>query len=191
VAVSREQRNIQIRIEQEKVAAMLESIVTSAKGIDYRILDELNSSADSEQLAVLKGYLSSLEALAHHWELISTQKYAHRLSDYGILDIYINQLPRSNQEGKLFCGRTFILSCHTPYMELKNSDKIFIGKEYSNAAGKLHLSFYTLHDLVSRALTEKIESINRQATAEEQEHGGVIAFFKTIFSSDVHQLHEA
>jgi len=42
--ISKEQRNIQERIEQEKVAAMLDNIVQTAKAIDYHILDELNSS---------------------------------------------------------------------------------------------------------------------------------------------------
>ena len=73
----------------------------------------------------------------------------HRLTDHGQLDIYINELPRSIQDGKLFCVKTFVLSCKTPYMKLKDGAKIFISKEYSNAAGKLHLSFYQLHDTVS------------------------------------------
>ena len=84
----------------------------------------------------------------------------HRLTDHGQLDIYINELPRSIQDGKLFCVKTFVLSCKTPYMKLKDGAKIFISKEYSNAAGKLHLSFYQLHDTVSRHLTQKIEIIN-------------------------------
>lgn len=39
---------------------MLENIVSTAKFIDYRILDELNSS-DSEQASYFKAYLIALE----------------------------------------------------------------------------------------------------------------------------------
>lgn len=69
-------------------------------------------------------------------------------------------------------------------MELKNSSKIFISKEYSNAAGKLHLSFYTLHDIVSRELSIKIEAIERAA---DPGSGSLFSFFMTIFSQDVHE----
>jgi hypothetical protein len=45
-------------------------------------------------------------------------------------------------------------------MKLRDSGtKVFISKEYSNAAGKLHLSFYTLHALITKELTPKIERI--------------------------------
>ena len=87
------QRNIQERIEQEKVAAMLENIVQTSKGIDYRVLDELNTS-DGDQAAAFKSYLSTLETMACHWKLLDSQKYLHRLTDFGHLDIYINELPR-------------------------------------------------------------------------------------------------
>ena len=116
----------------------------------------------------------------------------HRLTDHGQLDIYINELPRSIQDGKLFCVKTFVLSCKTPYMKLKDGAKIFISKEYSNAAGKLHLSFYQLHDTVSRHLTQKIERINEQATASmSNTRVSVLEFFKTIFTSDQHLIQEA
>jgi hypothetical protein len=64
--MSNEQRNIQERIEQEKVAAMLENIVQTAKGIDYRILDELNSP-ETEQAMAFKQYLNTLETISLHW----------------------------------------------------------------------------------------------------------------------------
>lgn len=92
--------------------------------------------------------------------MVNPQKYMHRLTNYGHLDIYMNELPRSIHEGKLFCVKTFVLSCKTPYMKLKDGVKVFISKEYSNAAGKLHLSFYTLHDTVTRELTKKIDYVN-------------------------------
>ena len=41
--VSQDQINIKVRIEQERVVAMLENISMTAKEIDYRVLDELNS----------------------------------------------------------------------------------------------------------------------------------------------------
>jgi len=63
-------------------------------------------------------------------------------------------------------------------MKTKDGAKVFISKEYSNAAGKLHLNFYNLHDLIVRELNTKLESINRLAN-----RGSILAFFKTIFSS--------
>ena len=45
-------------------------------------------------------------------------------------------------------------------MNLRDGGKIFISKEYSNAAGKLHLSFHTLLKTIQDELTVKIESIN-------------------------------
>ena len=40
---TQDQKNIKVRIEQERVVAMLENISMAAKEIDYRVLDELNS----------------------------------------------------------------------------------------------------------------------------------------------------
>jgi hypothetical protein len=68
------------------------------------------------------------------------------------------------KKGKLFCVKTFVLSCKTPYMKLKDGAKIFISKEYSNAAGKLHLSFYQIHDIIIRELAPKIDRINQAAS---------------------------
>lgn len=68
-------------------------------------------------------------------------------------------------------------------MKLNNNGaKVFISKEYSNAAGKLHLSFYTLHATVSKELTEKIEAITNATLNNTRV--SIIAFFKTMFSSD-------
>ena len=72
---------------------MLENIVQSAKGIDYRILDELNT-LECEQANAFKAHLSTLETLASHWQLLESTKYMHRLTNYGHLDIYIDELPR-------------------------------------------------------------------------------------------------
>jgi hypothetical protein len=116
--------------------------------------------------------------MAHHWGMIKKEKYAYRVANHGHLDIYINEIPRSTNESKIFSVKTFVLSCKTPYMKTKDGAKVFISKEYSNAAGKLHLSFYTLHDLIVRELNEKLESINRSANRRS-----ILAFFKTIFSS--------
>lgn len=111
--------------------------------------------------------------------MIKKEKYQYRISNHGHLDIYINEIVRATQEGKIFNIKTFILSCKTPYMKTKDGSKVFISKEYSNAAGKLHLNFYTLHDLITRELSSKLESINRIAA----NRGSILAFFKTIFSS--------
>lgn len=116
--------------------------------------------------------------MAHHWGMIKKEKYSYRVANHGHLDIYINEIPRSFNEGKVFSVKTFVLSCKTPYMKTKDGAKVFISKEYSNAAGKLHLSFYTLHDLIVRELNEKLESITRIANRRS-----ILAFFKTIFSS--------
>ena len=42
---------------------MLENIVSGARDIDYRILDELNS-AEGETAQDFKGYLTAIETLA-------------------------------------------------------------------------------------------------------------------------------
>lgn len=149
----------------------------TAKEIDYRVLDELNS-VESEQSYSLKSFLNSVEMLAHHWQMIKKERYQYRVMNHGHLDVYINEMPRSTHEGKIFNILTFVLSCKTPYMKTKDGSKVFISKEYSNAAGKLHLNFYMLHDLILRELNTKLETINRTAN-----RGSIITFFKTIFSS--------
>lgn len=105
------------------------------------MLDELNS-IDCEQSISFKTFLNSLEMLAHHWNMINKGKYGHRVENHGHLDIYINEIPRATNDGKVFNIKTFVLSCKTPYMKTKDGTKVFISKEYSNDAGKLHLSFY-------------------------------------------------
>jgi hypothetical protein len=45
-------------------------------------------------------------------------------------------------------------------MALKDGEKVFIKKDYSNAAGKLHLSFHTLNKTIQNELTDKLEQIN-------------------------------
>ena len=89
--------------------------------------------------------------------MIKKEKYSHRVESHGPLDIYINEIPRVINEGKIFNIKTFVLSCKTPYMKTKDGTKVFISKEYSNAAGKLHLIFYTMHDLILRELKSKLE----------------------------------
>lgn len=135
---------------------MLENIMQSGKQINYKVLDELNSEGVDDAFK-LKSYLNSLEMLAQHFGMIKIEKYAHRVENHGQIDIYINEIPRVTSEGKLFNIKTFVLSCKTPYMKTKNGTKVFISKEYSNAAGKLHLIFYTLHDLILRELKSKLE----------------------------------
>jgi hypothetical protein len=141
-----------IQIEQEKVVALLENMAEAAKKVDYKILDELNS-IESEEASVLKEYLNSVEMVAHHWQMVKKDKYLYRIQNHGHLDTYINEIPRATNEGKIINIKTFVLSCKTPYMKTKDGAKVFISKEYSNAAGKLHLNFYTLHDLVQRELS--------------------------------------
>ena len=156
---------------------MLENIVNTAKEIDYRVLDELNS-IESDQCPNLKAYLNSLESMAHHWTMLKKEKYVHRLANHAHLDIYINEIPRSTNEGKIFSVKIFVLSCKTPYMKTKDGAKVFISKEYSNAAGKLHLSFYTLHDLIVRELNEKLDNITKMANRKS-----ILVYFKNMFSS--------
>jgi hypothetical protein len=146
------------------------------------VLDELNSS-EGDIPKAFKAYLNTIERLALHWGLVKSDRYGHRLVDYGLLDIYINELPRSTNMGKLFCVKTFVLSCKTPYMKLKDGAKIFISKEYSHAAGKLHLSFYQLHATISKQITAKIESLTEEAE-QNLSRANLVDFFKTIFSTD-------
>lgn len=110
--------------------------------------------------------------------MINKEKYAHRITNHGPLDIYINEIPRATNEGKIFNIKTFVLSCKTPYMKTKDGAKVFISKEYSNGAGKLHLSFYTIHDLIIRELASKLHDINKN-----NNRSSLLYFFKTIFSS--------
>lgn len=88
--------------------------------------------------------------------MIKKEKYSFRVANHGHLDIYINEIPRSTNEGKFFSVKTFSLSCKTPYMKAKDGAKVFISKEYSNAAGKLHLYFNTLYDIIIKELKEKL-----------------------------------
>jgi hypothetical protein len=123
--------------------------------------------------------------MAKHWLLVDPQKYMHRLTNYGHLDIYMNELPRSIHEGKLFCIKTFVLSCKTPYMKLKDGVKVFISKEYSNAAGKLHLSFYSLLNTVTKELTQKIDEVNIEiSNSLSNTRVSILDFIKTIFTTD-------
>lgn len=161
---------------------MLESVVTSAHNIDYSVLDELNC-AQSELSFNLKVFLNSLEMLAQHWGVVKKEKYAHRIAVHGQLDVFINELPRCINDGKLFNIKTFVLSCKTPYMKTKDDTKVFISKEYSNAAGKLHLIFYTILNIVVKELAPRLEEINKNANK-----GSILAFFKTIFTSGDDQL---
>ena len=72
---------------------MLENIVQTAKGIDYKILDELNSP-ETEQAMAFNQYLNTLETICLHWQLLNSKKYLYRIANYGTLDIYTNELPR-------------------------------------------------------------------------------------------------
>lgn len=110
--------------------------------------------------------------------MVKREKYMYRVANHGHLDTYINEIPRATNEGKIINIKTFVLSCKTPYMKTKDGAKVFISKEYSNAAGKLHLNFYMLHDLIVRELNLKLEYIAMNNT-----RGSILAFFKTLFSS--------
>ena len=117
--------------------------------------------------------------LAHHWHLIKKERFAYRIANHGHLDIYVNELPRATNEGKLLNIKTLVLSCKTPYMNPQDGLKVYINKEYSSAAGKLHLIFFELHLLAVRGLAQKLESANRQASSR----GSLMTFFKTMFKS--------
>ena len=172
-----ELENFKVRIEQEKVVSILENILHTAKEIDYSVLDELNSVENQSAYAFMS-FLNSVEILASHWKMINKDKYLYRTMNHGQLDVYINELPRSHVVGKIFSIQTFVLSCKTPYMKTKDGSKIFISKEYSNAAGKLHLHFYLLLDLIARELDAKLMEIHQR-----QNRNSIFAFFRTIFSS--------
>jgi hypothetical protein len=150
---------IQIRIEQEKLCMMIHNCVETSLALNYRVLDELNSP-DSDDSYNLKTFLNSLEMLGHHWGLLKKEKYAYRVQIHGHLDIYINEIPRTTTECSFFNIKTFVLSCKTPYMKTKNDTKVFIKKEYSNAAGRLHLQFCFLLDLIQKHLKSKIDHIS-------------------------------
>jgi hypothetical protein len=57
------------------VVALLENISQTAKELDYRVLDELNSPEDNEESYALKSFLNSVEMLAHHWQMIKKERY--------------------------------------------------------------------------------------------------------------------
>ncbi len=69
------------RVQQEKVAAMVESIIKTADDIDYRILDDL-CSPDTLDGVNLRSFLNSLEMLGLHWGTVNKAKYSHRLQMY-------------------------------------------------------------------------------------------------------------
>ena len=66
--------------------------------------------------------------LAHHWNLIKKEKYEHRIANHGQFDVYINEIPRATNDGKIFNIKTFVLTCKTPYMKTKDGSKVFINK---------------------------------------------------------------
>lgn len=138
----------------------MENLVQAAQDLNYRVLDELNSPED-EKAYQLKSFLNSVEMLAHHWQLIKKERYAYRIANHGHLDIYVNELPRATNEGKLLNIKTLVLSCKTPYMNPQDGLKVYINKEYSSAAGKLHLIFFELHLLAVRELAQKLESASK------------------------------
>jgi hypothetical protein len=72
---------------------MIENVISSAKDLDYKVLDELNST-DCEQSYAFKSYLNSLEMLAWHWFMIKKEKYHHRITSHDQLDVFINEIPR-------------------------------------------------------------------------------------------------
>ena len=80
-----------------------------------------------------------------------------------------DELPRATGAGKLFSVKTFILSCRTPYMMTREDRKLYINKEYSNAAGKLHLAFYAVLEQVGRVAdeTERMHAESRGARNKE------------------------
>lgn len=94
--------------------------------------------------------------LAHHWRLIKKERYAYRVANHGHLDIYVNELARAINEGKILNIKTLVLSCKTPYMKTQDGIRVYISKEYSSAAGKLHLIFFELHLLIVRDVAQKL-----------------------------------
>ncbi len=171
-----------MRVQQEKVAAMVESIAKTSECIDCRILDALSLEETTDNI-LLRSFLNSLEMLGSHWRIVIKEKYAHRLALYDQIDSFINEIPRVTNQGNLFNIKTFVLSCKTPYMSTKNGMKVFINKEYSNSAGKLHLLLYGLLSFLDKTLSPCLNQIN-----EELNQSGVMQFLKTVFFSDPNDL---
>jgi len=42
--------------------------------------------------------------------MVKKEKYSHCIANHGHLDVYINEIPRSINEGKIFSIKTFVLS---------------------------------------------------------------------------------
>lgn len=62
---------------------LIESLVTTAQHFDVQVLDQLTSADTFE----VRSYLNSLDMLAKFWNVIKKEKFAHRLTDYGAIDV--------------------------------------------------------------------------------------------------------
>lgn len=103
-------------------------------------------------------FLSALEALARHWNLISTEKYRYRCKFYGTHDDAVNQLlPRTLQNS--FTVQTFLMSNKKPIGVTKNGDKISMAtREYFYHCAKLQLRFRELVCLIYKDVSANFKS---------------------------------
>ena len=156
----------------------MSTLVRNSKFIEHGVLDGLHSDNnvnDCKDVFYLKSFLSALEHLATHWSVLAKGEYSYRLEQYGQINSFVDELPRAIGSGKLFSVKTFVLSCRTPYMKTRQERKLFISKEYSNAAGKLHLAFYATLEQVARVAEEaqRLHAQSRRARQKENQNSNV------------------
>ena len=171
----------------------MSTLARNSKFIEHGVLDSLHSDTnvnDCKDVFYLKSFLSALEQLAVHWGVLKKSEFSYRLEQYGQINQFIDELPRAIGSGKLLSVKTFILSCRTPYMKTRQERKLFINKEYSNAAGKLHLAFYATLEQVARVAEEsqRLYAQSRRARQKENQNCNVsrLNTVKNWLSSLVH-----
>jgi len=70
-------------------------------------------------------------------------------------------------------------------MKSRAGEKIFVSKEYSHAAGRLHLAFHQLHLFVVKDLQERIKLLQRS----QQDRSVFVTFFKQVLFSSREEEH--
>jgi len=143
--------------------------------INYSLIDQL-CDEDLQGCTYLRVFLTSLELLARQFSLIKREKYIHRTQYYNGLELYVDELPRSAENGNLFHVKTFLLSTKTPFMLTRKGQKVFLSKEFSNSASKFHFVFNDLFNFINNDLTDKLD----QGDELYYNSSGVVSFFKSV-----------
>lgn len=143
--------------------------------INYSLIDQL-SEEDPDGCTYLRVFLTSLELLARQFSLIKREKYIYRTQYYNGLELYVNELPRSAENGSLFHVKTFLLSTKTPSMLTRKGHKVVVSKEFFNSASKFHFVFNDLFNFINNDLTDKLY----QGDEIYYNSSGVVSFFKTV-----------